>query len=283
MAVNSGNSPKWGKSFLIDDGAGDGFIRLAQRSRKSFKLESRLEYLGQTGLEHLNLDAATMRTLRTLDPDDLQDTDLASIPRPIRWWANTYGIHTPAALIHDRFIGGEIPEGVTEQHIDRYFRFMLEDNGVRYIKRWIMWSATALRTRFAAGGWRRISVILWALLATAGVGYIGFALATGQWLIAALLAFPAPVIFSSLWGKQFGAGIVAAYAIVPWLLPPVIVSLVFLGMYAVAEFIASTIIDDAKVGSEPILWRNEPDRSAELRQQIEGLQDGEISNEATAF
>ncbi|MGI9597835.1 MAG: DUF1353 domain-containing protein [Acidimicrobiales bacterium] len=273
---------KWGHSFIIDGGSRDGFIRLAQIDRKSFRLESTIEYAGKTGLEQKKFDAATMATLRTLTPADLPDTDLASIPQPIRWWANTYGIHTPAALVHDRFIGGELPDRVSEQDIDRYFRYMLQDTGGRFSKRWIMWSATALRTRFASGGIKRISVIVWILLALAGLVTMIAAAAGGQWLLTGVLAFPAPVVFSALWGRQYGAGIVAAYAIVPWLLPPMVISLVFLGLYAVAEYITTRFLDPENVGTEPILWSSDPERSAQLQRQVEGLQPGELSGEATA-
>ncbi|HEY0518408.1 MAG TPA: DUF1353 domain-containing protein, partial [Ilumatobacteraceae bacterium] len=38
----------------------------------------------------------------TLGAED--DTDMASVPRFMRWFENTYGLHTLAAIIHDRLI-----------------------------------------------------------------------------------------------------------------------------------------------------------------------------------
>lgn len=254
MAIFSGLRPEWGDNFVIDHGAADGYIRLAQRGRKTFELESTIEYLGETGLEMLDLPKESMQTLRKLTPDDLDETDLASVPQPMLWWVNTYGVHTPAALIHDRFIGGDLPDGVTEQHIDRYFRFMLKDAGVRYIKRWIMWSAVALRTRFDSGGLKRLSVVVWAILAIAGI--VGFIAAVwlSAWGVAFLLASIAPTLTSVLWGKQYGAGIVASYGAAPWVVPPLIVTVVFLVIYSLAELIVTQLVDAKDAGSEPVLW-----------------------------
>lgn len=282
MAVFSSDRPKWGDSFIIDDGAGDGFIRLAQTGRNSFRLESSIEYAGETGLEERGLDVAALKMLRRLDPSDLDETDLASIPAPMRWWVNTYGVHTPPALIHDRFIGGELPNGVTEADVDRYFRFMLKDSGVRFLKRWIMWSATALRTRALGGGRKTASVVLWALLAILGTAGFVVSAATGQWLLAAVLGVAAPAVMSSLWGKQFGAGLVAAWLVVPWLVPPLLVTSLFLLFYVVAETGLRFILNPSNAGSEPVLWTRDTERGERLKAQAARLADGEISHEARA-
>lgn len=282
MAVFSSNRPKWGDSFIIDDGEGDGFIRLAQAGRKSFRLESSIEYAGETGLEDRGLDVEAMKMLRRLDPSDLDETDLASIPAPMRWWVNTYGVHTPPALIHDRFIGGELPKGVTEADVDRYFRFMLKDSGVRFLKRWIMWSATALRTRALGGGMKTASVVLWAVLAILGTVGLVVSVASGQWVSAAVLGVVAPAAMSTLWGKQFGAGLVAAWLVVPWLVPPLLVTSVFLVFYVVAETALRLVLNPSNAGSEPVLWTNDDERSERLQNQAENLADGEISTEARA-
>lgn len=288
MAILSANRAKWGDSFIIDDGAHDGFIRLAQRSRKSFKLESTIEYAGETGLEHLDLPSETMRILRRLEPKDLEDTDLASVPQPMRWWVNTYGVHTPAALIHDRFIGDKrlLPPGVSEADIDRYFRFMLKDTGVRFLKRWIMWSATALRTRILTDGWRSwkaASVLAWTALAIAGT--VGFFLSVlaGNWGLAVLLGVVAPPVFSVLWGRQWGAGLVAAWLVTPWLVPPLIITAAFLVLYAAAETALRFVLDPSRAGSEPVLFTQDEARNEKLQRRAETIEEGEISQEARAI
>lgn len=254
MAHFGGNRPLWGKGFTIDSGRGDGNIRLAQKGRATFQLESRIDYNGETGLDALGLSEEAERLLRRLDPADLPETDLASIPAPMRWWVNTYGVHTPAALIHDRFIGGTLPEGVSEQHIDRYFRFMLRDAGVRIGKRWIMWSAVALRTRWKSGGARTWLTALWIVLALSGFAGTVWALLTGQFWLAAALAVPTPIIAASLWGRQFAAGLIAAYIVLPWLVVPMVLSVLLLSPFWAVEKLAGQILEPPTAGDEPI-WK----------------------------
>ncbi len=269
MAIFGGRRPVWGEGFTIDRGERDGYIRLAQKGRVAFQLESVIEYGGTTGLEHLHLTDAAWSQLRRLDPSDLDDTDLASIPPPMRWWVNTYGVHTPAALIHDRFIGGTLPDGVTEQHVDRYFRFMLDDAGLPIGKRWIMWSAVALRTRWKSGGPKAWSVVLWLLLALGGFSGMIWAAATGRPWIAAVLVFPVPVLAATLWWKQFGAGVIAAYLVLPFLVVPMLLSMVLLLPFWALERLASRILEP-EVDHEPI-WEpmaRPPD------EPVPGLSDG---------
>lgn len=252
MAHFGGHRPDWGKGFTIDNGSGDGTIRLAQKGRVTFRLESRIDYRGESGLEHLELPAATDDQLRRLDPSDLTETDLASIPAPMRWWVNTYGVHTPAALIHDRFIGGTLPAGVTEQHIDRYFRFMLKDAGVSIGKRWIMWAAVALRTRWKSGGWRAWSTALWISLALTGFVATLWAVSTGHFGLALILVFPTPVLAAGLWGRQIGAGLIAAYVVLPLLFIPMLVSFLLLAPFWALEKAISQVLEPTVAGTEPI-------------------------------
>ncbi len=234
----------WGDSFTIEPDDGPGFIVLAQRSATSFELQSSIRFNGDTGLTHLGISDDAIERLRRVDATELTDTDLASIPPPFRWWMNTYGIHTPAALIHDRYIGSPdgLPEGVTEQHIDRYFRFMLRDLGVRFARRWLMWSAVALRTRCMSGGLRRLTLALWVLVSLVGTALLVASIATGStWGIAAGLLLPLPT--SLLWGRQAGAGIISAYIGLPWLLLPSLIAAVFGIAYLVVEAILSSIFD----------------------------------------
>jgi hypothetical protein len=97
---------------------------------------------------------------RTFSPREDNPTDLASIPRFMRWFENPYGKHSLAALIHDELITDQVNGGRlgSDTLADRFFREMMRTSGVAWLKRWIMWSAVALRTRFAAGGLRRWSV-----------------------------------------------------------------------------------------------------------------------------
>lgn len=217
-------------------------IRLEQIDRRTFRLGSTVRYLGPTGLD--DLDADSDRRIRSVDPDTLPSTDLASIPGPLRWWINSYGAHTPAALIHDRFIGDTAPgdcgrpPGVSEQAIDRYFRFMLRELGVPFFRRWLMWAAVACRTRLHAGFLRRAGMIVWILLSLVGLGLFIDGVIAGdpaEMVFAAALPVPA----SLLWGRQPGAGLIIAYIGVPCLLPPTALAVPFLAIYALVEAIGT--------------------------------------------
>ena len=94
--------------------------------------------------------------------------------------------------------------------VDRYFPFMLQDLGVRWAKRWLIWAAVAFRSRWEAHGWKRWTLIAWAAMALAGSVVLVGALIDGNGVLAAA-ALVAPLLASPLWGRQAGAGLIAAY------------------------------------------------------------------------
>ena len=185
---------------------------------------------------------------RTFVPRDDNPTDLASIPRFMRWFENSYGTHSLAALVHDELITGDANGGRlgSDTLSDRFFREMMRAAGVPWLKRWIMWSAVALRTRFAAGGLRRSSVVVWIALSVAGLSAATDAV--GAWafgwpspldplwllVIAGLL----PLLAAGLWGRQWGAGLVSAVTAF-WLVPAAAIAgagyLVYLALEHLAE------------------------------------------------
>lgn len=181
---------------------------------------------------------------RTFTPSDENPTDLASIPRFMRWFETSYGLHTLAAIIHDNLIREEPNSGAlaSDTLSDRFFREMMKHAGVPWLKRWIIWSAVAMRSRWAVGGLRRISVVIWVLLAVVGmsstVGAVGSA--TLDWFGAgigwtmAAVAVLLPVVAAGLWGRQYGAGIVAALAAL-WILPPALVAGIGYAVYLLLE------------------------------------------------
>ena len=87
------------------------------------------------------------------------------------------------------------------------------------MKPWIMWAAVALRSRWAAGGIRRVSVCVWIVLSflgiTAAVWAAGSVLfdsgGPDAWLLA-VVALVLPFIAAGLWGRQYFAGVIAAAA-----------------------------------------------------------------------
>lgn len=240
--------PPWGHVFKDPaDPARAARIRLSQVDRKAFELESALLYTGPTGVAGLPVEA------RTLHPDDLgpkRRTDLASVPAALTWLVSPYGVHTPAALLHDRLIGEPGLPGVSDVQADRYFRFMLQALGVRWLRRWLMWSAVTFGTRWRAGGWRRALVMVWVVLAAGGMGLFAYGVLAGSWT-AVVVAALGPVPASALWGRQFRAALLAAATAI-WVLPPTVIGAAGFWVYAALEHAISAVASRPTAGDEPI-------------------------------
>ncbi len=92
-------------------------------------------------------------------------TDFASIPWFLTWLVPRDGRHTPAAIMHDAFIGGiqgvdystTKPGGVSDDHADYLFRDAMRHADVGFIRRWMMWAAVSLRTQSLRRGTGKIS------------------------------------------------------------------------------------------------------------------------------
>jgi hypothetical protein len=242
----------WHGSFAVDGSLSAG-IRLTQIGLKQFRLESTVRYLGrETGLEG-RLSDAVIDELRNVGPQSLPVTDLTSVPTALRWFVSQYGAHTPAALIHDRLIGvTDDIEGLTDPRADRFFRFMLRDVGVRWIRRWLMWAAVALRTRYKAGGIKQWSVVIWCVASIVGMVTAVWATLTSSWFVLLLTAL-APFLFAVLWWRQYGAGVAASYA-APWLVPPTLFGFLGFLVYAALEAVAGKIVDRRRRDEERLTY-----------------------------
>lgn len=238
-----GKTTPWDRNFRVEYAAFDpetgqsvlkpspgNAIRLHQLNRKEFELACRITYYrGKTGLEGKEgMTPAALLEIRTVTHADLGGpTDLVSVPRWMRWYVGRYGEHTPAALVHDRFIGIDPKnqvEGMSDERADRFFRFMLQRSGVSFLKRWIMWAGVAFRTRFAAGGLKRATVILWVVGLASIIGFASASVSDRDWIRAAWVALLAAPL-ALLWGRQVGAGLIAAYVAAPLVLPATLLAL----------------------------------------------------------
>jgi hypothetical protein len=73
-------------------------------------------------------------------------TDFATVPRFVHWVVLPYGPYTRAAVVHDYLIderiNNPVPElRVTSRDTDGIFRRIMQDLGVPWTKRWLMWTA----------------------------------------------------------------------------------------------------------------------------------------------
>lgn len=227
-----------------------GGLELQQVDRKHFLLRSAIRYTGPLGID---VDADASETLRCVGPGEdgenaLGLTDLASVPAPFRWWARSYGIHTPATLIHDRFIGepDRLPAGVTERLVDTYFRKMLEESGVKPLRRWMMWAAVVSRTRLNSGTQRWAGMAAWVVASVIGIAALGWAVLFGgpTWALAVGLLLPFPA--SLLWGSQWRAGLIIALLGFPLLLPPALLAAPSLFLFRVADRTVTELIPEIR-------------------------------------
>ena len=251
MAEHSSPDPTWhpwivapGSGFEIQAVADEpedtaGTVGLLQIDKKRFDVTKRFRF-SAPGVEKALLDRlvrngmsaaearAAVDAARTFTPRRENPTDLASIPQYMRWFESSYGLHTLAAVIHDGLIVNTPNDGALHSDTlsDRFFREMMHAAGVPWLKRWIMWAAVALRSRWVAGGIRRVSLCVWIFLAVVGITAFGWGLGAAllgwdspvdPWMLFAV-ALLLPVAAAPLWGRQYGAGLVAAVAGL-WILP----------------------------------------------------------------
>lgn len=232
-----------------------------------------------TGLEH-SLEADQLQDIRVLTRQKLIDasydendpaapppeqrralTDLASVPGPMRWFTNSYGPHTPAALIHDRLIPKRTDDDIEEWQADRYFRFMLGAVGVPRFKRYIMWTAVAMRTRWKSPrSYRKVLMIAWVVAAVIGMAAAVSVALNMMWnvaipldfspLAAGIVAAGAPVLCCLLWGRQWAAAAVAALA-APFMLPPAALASIAYGVYRLLEFASDALTETRETDPAP--------------------------------
>lgn len=206
-------------------------LPLTQINDTEFTVGATLRYLGPTGFSPDADDA-----VRILPLSDTRRSDLASVPAVVRWFVRPHGAHTPAALFHDYFISSDSP--LTPNEADRYFLHMLSALKVRTVKRWVMYAAVALRTRWVTS---KLSLLVWIALSTSGlVLFVWAALGFGfpdlfgsRWVVLAVTGF-APLPASLLWGSQWQAALVAAVVAI-WILPASAFALMALGVYYLLE------------------------------------------------
>ena len=141
-------------------------------------------------------------------------TDLASIPAFASWLVPKDGSHTQAALLHDAMIVDSSKEEVqdyigmpvNDEEADRIFREGMHASGVPFVRRWMIWTAVAMRSLWMCRRpWHRVRLLLSVPL---------FAI-FGLFALPDVLAFPQ---YGSLAGQLWAVGVlvVVGAGILAW-------------------------------------------------------------------
>ena len=203
---------------------------------------------------------------RKFDVPEDDVTDLASTPRFLTWLVPRYGRHTLAALLHDHL---QDDETVTSEQADVIFREAMRNTGVPLSRRWLMWSAVALRTQWNLGGVRKVRAGAWvgafalvalvvgivaATSAISSFDLASVALAVGMVAVAVL----SPVVLSFLWGANWKLGAFGGMALLLFTIPVALV-LAALGTYFAVEWIVERLFVK-QPERNPVLTKNlQPD------------------------
>lgn len=133
-----------------------GYTLVKVLGSKDYELREKFEYVGRDGTSYV------------VPRGDCLNTDLASIPPFATWLVPKDGRHTQAALLHDAMIvkPGEAkdyegPQDVTDEQADRIFRDGMRVGGVPFFRRWIIWTAVAMRSYWLRPGvWSKLRLFL---------------------------------------------------------------------------------------------------------------------------
>lgn len=224
---------------LAGDGRG---VLVRQQSPTTFSLEEPFSYRSSRGEW-------------AVSPDRLTDTDLASVPWPMRWFLPRYGRHTLAALLHDELVSADSGNCTSRRVADRLFFESLRPLGVPVLLRLIMWIAVTVETRWSTPDrWRmarRIGLVAWFTAALWGIS--NFLVHAAWWDAGPLgqrivdlppfgwsgisLSLVLPVLAAPLWGNDtFPQGVAA---IIPgfFVVPMSFLTAVAYGIYWVTEMV----------------------------------------------
>jgi hypothetical protein len=201
---------------LEGEAPGDPFVELKQVGPNSFQLLHGFRYQVPPDGETYVVPAHNP----DLPPDAPNNsTDLASVPFWLWWFVASYGLHTRAALLHDQLVDLKRLDRV---EADRVFRLALEESKVRWMRRWLMWTAVSIatmllkrRARFA-GFVGTLALIVGLVLAWAVGGLSDLPGDVPGW-VPALVVFLAGFAFGRLWPLTvLGLVLITAPTVLVW-------------------------------------------------------------------
>jgi hypothetical protein len=174
-------------------------------------------------------------------------SDLASVPKVLTWLIPRYGRHTLAALLHDHLQKKEL--GVSSQEADTMFRNAMGETSVPLARRWLIWSAVALRTQWQLGGLSKLRAGAYALLYCLAGAVLGPALlvgtvagwaSLGTWAAAALVVLASPLVLCWVWGRHWMLGLLGGYILFA-ISFPVTVVLMVAAIYLAVEWVVERL------------------------------------------
>ena len=112
-------------------------VQLEQVGRNTFRLLRGFTYVDRYGDRH------------RIEPAKVGLTDLASVPWILWWFVASYGRHTRPALVHDQLV-----DEIDRHRADLIFRHALQEVGVGWLRRWLVWTAVSFETTFRTVGRR---------------------------------------------------------------------------------------------------------------------------------
>lgn len=98
-------------------------------------------------------------------------TDFASVPRVFVWFIPKYGRYTKPAILHDWLCREKAATGqMTWADADGIFRRAMREEGVAFLRRWLMWAAVRVGSLTKPGGTKGFLPELPQLLPFAAIG-----------------------------------------------------------------------------------------------------------------
>ena len=198
------------------EGPGDPEVVLKQVGPNSFQLLHGFRYqVPPTDVIHVVPAHDPSRP--PTDPNN--STDLASVPFWLWWFVASYGLHTRAALLHDQLVD---EEQLDRSEADRVFRLALEESKVRWMRRWLMWTAVsmatvALKARMRFAAFVGALVLFVGLLVAWPLGWLSDLPGDVPAWVPALIVFIAGFAFGRLWPLAvFGVLLIAGPTILVW-------------------------------------------------------------------
>ncbi len=201
-----------------------------------------------------------------------QETDLASVPGILQWFVPRYGQHTLPALLHDQLVDHDLVD--RREYADRIFRDAMGEQGVRFVRRWLMWTAVSIATIVKGRRWTLLPIVVWLL----GFAALAFrltppfaswsvwpfsALSGVPWWTAAIAAVAGPPVLGAMWTRRYLVGVISAYGAFLFAVPLVAIVLA-LGVYWSLELAMRSL--DSRKGRSRVAGEPPPARAAVVAQ-----------------